>query len=59
MGARLVILPQCQQEVLQEIHLAHPGISRLKNLARSYVWWPAMDRELEEMAQKCDCETNR
>ena len=26
----------------------------MKSLARSYVWWPAMDRELEEMVKKCD-----
>ena len=47
-GARVVIPPQCRQEVLHELHLAHPGFSRMKSLARSYVWWPAMDRELEE-----------
>ena len=43
-----------RQEVLHELHLAHPGISRMKSLARSYVWWPTMDRELEEMVQTCD-----
>ena len=53
-GARVVIPSQCRQEALHELHLAHPGISRMKSLARSYVWWPAMDRELEELVQKCD-----
>ena len=37
-GARVVIPPQCRQEVMQELHLAHPGINRMKGLARSYVW---------------------
>ena len=26
----------------------------MKSLARCYVWWPAIDREQEEMVQKCD-----
>ena len=34
--------------------VAHPGISRMKSLARSYDWWPAISRELEEMVQMCD-----
>ena len=53
-GAKVVIPPQCRQELLHELHLAYPGFSRMKSLARRYVWWPAMDRELEEMVQKCD-----
>ena len=48
------IPPQCRQEVMQELHLAHPGVNRMKGLARSYVWWPGMDKELEKMVQRCD-----
>ena len=48
--ARVVIPPQCRLEVLHELHLAHPGINRMKSLACSY----AMGRELEEIVQKCD-----
>ena len=35
------------------LHEAHPGISRTKALARSYVWWPGMDRDLEEQVNSC------
>ena len=52
-GARAVSTPQRRQEVLHELHLAYPGISNIKSLACRYVWWPAMDRELEEMVQTC------
>ena len=45
LDARVVIPSQYRQEVLHEMHFAHPGISRMKSLARSCVWWPAMDRE--------------
>ena len=27
MGARVMIPPQCRQEVLHELHLAHPGVT--------------------------------
>ena len=26
--------------ILKQLHVGHPGISRIKNLARSFVWWP-------------------
>ena len=39
---------------LNELHEGHPGTSRMKSLARSFVWWPGMDKEIEETVQKCD-----
>ena len=31
--------PQGREEVLNVLHESHPGIVRVKSLARSYVWW--------------------
>ena len=49
-GSRVVIPPEGREEVLNILHESHPGIARMKSLARSYVWWPKMDSRLEEKA---------
>lgn len=42
----LVIAPQKGKKMLLTL-LPHPGISSLKGLAWSYVWWPQMDQDVE------------
>ena len=39
-GARVVIPVAGRYVILDQLHDTHPGISRMKSLARSYVWWP-------------------
>ena len=53
MGNRVIVPPQGQAQVIAKLHEAHPGISRMKALARGYVWWPNMDRELGDAVKKC------
>ena len=48
-----MISPQGCAEVMEILHETHPGASRLKILARSYVWWPCMDETLEERVKSC------
>ena len=38
---------------MEILHETHPRASRLKSLARSYVWWPCMDETLEERVKRC------
>ncbi len=34
-------------------HEGHPGIQRMKAVARSYVWWNGLDKEIEKQAKSC------
>ena len=39
-GSRVIVPKPGQQKIMDELHSTHPGISRMKSLARNYVWWP-------------------
>ena len=55
-----MIPTKCQDAVLSELHLNHPGMVRMKSLARLHVWWPSLDHDVEQMVQDCDaCQANR
>ena len=59
-GSQVVIPPQGRKAVLEELHETHPGCSKMKALARSYIWWPKMDQEIESLVQKCSvCKKSR
>ena len=52
-GMRVVIPKKLQGQILQELHRDHPGASRMKSSARSYFWWPGLDKEIENLAKSC------
>ena len=55
-----VVPTKLRKKVLEELHHGHPGIVRMKALARSYVWWPELDKEVEECPKACSaCQTNK
>ena len=59
-GAHVVIPPPGREVVLTELHETHPGIVRMKNLARSYVWWPSICDDLESKVCSCvQCQESR
>ncbi|KAI4887000.1 hypothetical protein NFI96_027939, partial [Prochilodus magdalenae] len=52
-GNRVVVPPKLRPGVLDELHTGHPGVVRMKSLARSYVWWPGLDGQVEERCKMC------
>ena len=59
-GTRVVIPEVLQARLLKELHYTHPGIVKMKLLARSYMWWPKLDQNIEEIVKSCkDCATQR
>ena len=59
-GARVVVPTKLQAQVLRELHGTHCGVVRMKELARSYVWWPRIDADIESTVSACiRCQENR
>ena len=59
-GTRVIIPEVLQARLLQELHYTHPGIVKMKLLARSYMWWPKMDCNIEEIVRSCkECAAQR
>ena len=50
---RVVVPSSLRSLVLRQFHAGHPGVSRMKAIARSYVYWPGMDREIEDVVKRC------
>ena len=49
----LLVPPLRHEQVMKELHDAHPGITLMKALAHSLVRWPNTDADLERMVKSC------
>lgn len=59
-GSRVIVPLKGRKQALKILHEAHPGIVRMKALARGYVWWPGMESEIELCVRQCtDCQVSR
>ena len=53
-GSRVVIPHSVHNIILQQLHETHPGVSKMKNLSRSYIWWPGIDKDIENIVARCN-----
>lgn len=53
-GCRVVVPPKKREQIMEELHNTHPGITLMKAVARSLVWWPGLDTDLEKMVKSCE-----
>lgn len=52
-GNRLVVPASLQASVLGILHESHPGISKMKSVARSHVWWETIDADITSKVRGC------
>lgn len=52
-GHRVFIPESLRQNLLEQTHKTHMGIVKTKSLLRSYVWWPRMDEQIEDLVKSC------
>lgn len=53
LGVKVVIPESLRKTVLNLLHEDHTGIVRTKMLARSTLWWPGLQRDLEQLVTSC------
>ena len=53
-GSRVVVPQKFRQRLLKEIHTDHPGVVRMKAIARSYFWYPGLDIDIESYVGSCE-----
>ena len=52
-GLRVIIPSTLRNHILNLLHLGHFGMQRMKQLARSTVYWPRIDFDIEDLCRKC------
>ena len=59
-GSRVLVPEPGQQALLKQLHEGNPGICHMKSLAWMYMWWPGMDKQIEEFVKNCEeCQVNQ
>lgn len=51
--ARIVVPLALRDRMLRALHEAHQGIVKMRERARTAIWWPKMSDEIERVASSC------
>lgn len=52
-GCKVVIPRQLRKEMLERLHEGHLGLNKTKGRARILMYWPGMQKHIEESSAKC------
>lgn len=52
-NSRIVVPRALRERVLSLAHEGHPGIVKMKSLLRTKVWWPNLDKDVENLCKTC------
>lgn len=59
-GVRLVVPPALRSKLLHLYHDNHPGIIKMRQLLRQFVWWPTLDADTQKLVSECEqCASNQ
>ena len=53
-GSRIIIPKQGRDKLLEELHQCQPEMVGMKSLTRSYMWWPGLDKDIENKVKSCE-----
>ena len=54
------VIPKAgREQVLDQLHESHPGIVRMKSIARSILWLPGIDNEIKKVRSCQQCQYNQ
>ena len=52
-NGKIVIPKSLIKSVLKVLHETHPGVNKMKGVAREYMYWPSMAKDIEEYVGDC------
>ncbi len=52
-GDRVIVPRSMRPEMMKTLHTGHMGIVKTKQRARDLIFWPGMNKQIEEMIKKC------
>lgn len=53
-GHRAVIPTKMRVDALRNLHVSHLAIVKSESLARMCMWWPGMDKDVEDFIKSCE-----
>jgi len=52
-GRQVIIPPSLREDILKQLHEGHLGIEKTRQLSRETVYWPNINRDIENMVKQC------